>query len=482
MMAVLALTGGLISRGYPLPYTDDLVVTGAALNMARDGEFENPYVREWLAAFPTDKPFYYPPGMSFMLAGWLMAFGTSVGSMLAFQWTSLICGAAFLTWFLRRWCSQDLGISVVGGLTFLLAFQLEGFRNEVTAYALTFLGLCLCFYPSRLLKFTGYFLIAFSGVAYPLAPLIAIPLYLAIHLERRLQGPSCSISCWKTFLAELPYAAVGFCVAFSIFLWMIKGDLGEFVRVLRINKEASIPGGLAEQVKDFWYINTAYNQKLIRLPVLAASVIALVYSAIFGVRRNNQAWVIPTALAFCCIFSILTHPMRAKTVAPIFEIILVMIALGQSSRKWGTPAAIVGLLFCALINMKVLIGAAIQSPVDPKEVLRVRSALSGLDYSKTKVIIDHWAARYIYRYNIPPEVTDLNMWGSTPKIHKKGPPRMLEPSSKPANEVWVLGTEDSRFSVTPAQRGQIPPPQRASVFGMKLKNIPYRQTEFMVFE
>ena len=149
LVFVVTLIVTLIYKGYPAPYNDDLAQVGAALSLSRGDGYANPYVREWMAVFPTEKPFFYPPGMTYLLAGWLSVFGTSVQSMLSYQWLFILSGAASIIFFLRRWSNQSLPISLVGGLAFLLAFQLEGFRNEVPAYALAFIGISLCFQIGR---------------------------------------------------------------------------------------------------------------------------------------------------------------------------------------------------------------------------------------------------------------------------------------------------------------------------------------------
>ncbi len=479
VIVIITLIILLISKGYPQPYCDDMYVIGAALNMVQGNGFENPYVSIWTDTFPTSKPFYFPPGFSYMLVGWLMVFGTGVGSMLAFQWLSLVIGAGSLTLLLRRWCGQELSVSLIGGLAFLLAFQLEGFRNEVTAYALAFLGLCICFYSDRILKFLGYFLIAFSGVVYPTAPIIAIPVYLAVFRLNFSQDSVPFRNSWKAILHELPYALVAFCISFSVFLWMIQGDLSEFIRVFIINKESSIPGTFWDQVKGYWYHSTVSNQKFIRLPLLVTSIIAFMYSLMISIRQKKLYWILPSCFLICCLISILTNPMRARTFAPIFQIIVVMIVLGQAFHKAAFLHTASGVLFCVLINLKTLLSVATQLPVDQDKLAKVKSEIANLDYTKTRVIIDCWSARYIYSYNIPPRVTDLNAWASVPKIHAKGKAvvRLLEPLTRPSNEIWLMDAEGYRSSVNTTGSTKIPIPERATFLGKKINNITLEQAD-----
>ena len=480
LVFVVTLIVTLIYKGYPAPYNDDLAQVGAALSLSRGDGYANPYVREWMAVFPTEKPFFYPPGMTYLLAGWLSVFGTSVQSMLSYQWLFILSGAASIIFFLRRWSNQSLPISLVGGLAFLLAFQLEGFRNEVPAYALAFIGISLCFQQLRIIKYTGYFFLAFAGVIYPVVPLVVAPAYFAVYLTLDSAWPWHSIHRFKPLLAEIPYVFAGASTAFVLFLWMIGGELDEFLRVIRIHKNMAIPGGLMDNLKGFWYINTAFNQKLIRLPLVIASGLAVVWSIVSSIRTKNTSCVVPLSLTICCLLSILTNPMRAKTIVPVFEIIVVMIVLASFLKRRNIIPAFTGLLFVCLINLKILLELIVQTPVDQEIIREIRSELKHTDYNKSKVLIGPWTARYVYSYNIPPTVIDLPTWGVAQKHKGPGLSRFLNPSTKQANELWVVTGEDLYFSIDPDERSKYKIPQRASIGGNVLKNIPARHAEFVI--
>lgn len=477
---IIAITVLLITRGYPLPCSDDLAITGAALSLTRGDGFQNPYVREWMAAFPTDKPFFYPPGMSYLLAGWLFIFGIGVKSMLAFQWTALVFGASTLGWFLYRWCAVPISICAVAGLSFILAFQLEGFRNEVPAYALAFLGMSLSFYDHKACKLAGYFLLAFSGVVYPLAPLIAAPVYFSVFLTLRPADPLNAVHLWKSLCREIPYAAIGVVLSGVIFSWMIDGEFSEFFRVLRIHKETAIPGGIVDQLKGFYYINTAYNQILIRLPLTLASLIALTLSIIMSIRSKTRDWIIPTGIALGCLICIIGNPMRAKTFVPIFQIVILMFAIKQCFRGKKLVAVFFGLLFAGLINIKTLVGVVIQSPVNSEITGQIRKKLKDVDYERTRIMICPWSARYIFLYDLPPQIIDIYTWGMIPRFHGMGPTRQLKPSTKPPNEIWVARSEDLHFMTDPSEQSAFPLPKRAVYHGKTVNNIPASQAEFII--
>ena len=480
LIFVVILIVTLIRKGYPAPYNDDLAQVGAALSLSRGDGYANPYVREWMAVFPTKMPFYYPPGMTYLLAGWLSVFGTSVQSMLSYQWLFILSGAASIMFYLRRWCNQSLPLSLVGGLAFLLAFQLEGFRNEVPAYTLAFIGISLCFQKNRIIKYTGYLFLAFAGVIYPVVPLVVAPAYLAVYLSLNSPWPWHSIHRIKPLLAEIPYAIAGAATAFILFLWMIGGELDEFLRVIRIHKDMAIPRGFMDNIMSFWAIITAFNQKIIRLPLVIASGLAVVLSIISSIRSKNTSFVLPLSLTVCCLLSILTNPMRAKTFVPILEIIVVMIVSASFLRRRNILPAFAGLLFVCLINSKVLLELIIQSPIDQENISKIKADLEHTDYEKTRVLIDPWTARYVYSYNIPPTVIDLLTWGAAQKHLRPGLSRYISPSTKPANEVWVVTTEDMYFAADPDDRSKYKMPERASLGGKFINNIPARHAEFVI--
>lgn len=87
--------------GYPLPNYDDLFFIGAAINLAKGGEFTNPYLEAWNAVFSSGKYYYHPPFYSFTLAGWLKLTGISTNSILLFQYLCYNTSSLFFSLLLR---------------------------------------------------------------------------------------------------------------------------------------------------------------------------------------------------------------------------------------------------------------------------------------------------------------------------------------------------------------------------------------------
>lgn len=469
----------LAIRGYPLPYCDDLATIGASISLAKGGEFTNPYVREWMDAFPTEKPYFYPPGLSYLQGSWLSVFGINAVSLLAFQWIAILTLTISSFYFLRVVCNQPKVIGLIAAVSFLLAFQLEGFRGEVVAYAIAMTGTCLVFTHRWPIRLSGYFLLAFSGVVYPIAPFIFAPLFVAGYLTLHHETSIFSPQTWRSFARDLPLAFFGGLAAFAIFLWMIKGEFYEFFRVMSIHKNAAIPGNPWSQLKGYWFICTAYNQVYIRLPLLIFSSVAVCWSLIQSITKKDRTWVIPAFFALACVASIVTNPMRAKTLVPELQIIILLVACNHSTRITSRLGLTFGVLFLFLINLKTLLGAVLQKPIPSQDLLEIRKAASEIDYANSRVMIDAWAARYAYSYNIPASVIDITTWSIVPKLNRNLPSRQIRPSKIATNEVWLAANE-IYFLIPEDDREKITKPRAAVALGRRVPSILESQAKFTI--
>lgn len=474
-----ALVIYLIFRGYPLPFYDDLAVVGAALNLAKGGEFQNPYVADWMAAFPAAKPFFYPPGMSYLLGGWLRVFGIGSPAMVAFQWCALIGGGVALGSLLRRWFFQPRLVALVAGFAFVLAFQMEGMRNEVAAYAFAFAGLCLCFRDAAVARMGGYFLIAFSGVIYPIVPLMAVPLYAGLFLIHRRTSDDRAGDILRKLGIECLLALPGLLASAGLFLWMINWETSEFLRVIRVHKQLAIPGGPLVQIQAFIAMLTAYSQIFVRLPITLLSLLAVLASFVMSWKSKSKDWIAPTALLVCWVACVLGNPMRARFFAPILQVAIIMIALAGVWRGKVWISAGVGMVLIGLVNSKTLLSALLQSPMNPERIAAARETVRSIDHSRTRVFICAWTARHVYDYNIPPQVVDINTWTGVPRL-RGGSPRFLDFANKPANEVWIERTEDFHMNSEKSGDGLFAKPESAKLFGKSLGNIAASQGELQV--
>ncbi len=471
----------LFAKGYPTPYPDDLATIGSALSMAQGKGFSNPYVREWLAAFPTERPYYYPPGMTYLLAGWMKVFGVNTSALLAYQWLFMLMGAGALFRYLTKTGNLAPWISFVGSIAYLLAFQADGFRSEVPAYGLSFLGLVICLRSGKFSKTAGFLLLAFSGVVYPAAPCLSIPLYPAAIILSLQPEQRDARTFLKRIARDIPYALFASVAVFGIFYLMIRGEFSEFTRVLLINKELSITGGFFDRLGSFWHLSTAFSQVMIRLPLLVITLLAIVASIGIGRHRKNLHYLIPVAFALSCLICIETNPLRSKSLVPILEIATLLYVIASLLPGKILPAIAVGAFFAFLINLKVVLSVLLQKPVDANQVAAMKSEVSQIDHRSHHVLICPWAARYLYDYKIPFEGNCLTMWATVPKVHTRNGFRYLKPREKGPDEIWIGSKEYLSTNIAPEERdGLIPSPVR--FMGKTFGNIASSQADFIVWK
>lgn len=268
---IAATIATFIACGYPRPHDDDLAVTGAAVSLASGEGFNNPWIKKWLDAFPAEKPYVYPPGFQYTLAAWLHLFGIGATSMVAFQWTNILIGAGAIAWFFSKRCKVPLEISLVAAWAYILMMQTQGMRPEVLSYMSGFLGLSASLSDRKLAKFVGYFLLAYSGLVYPVTPIVLFPLYV-YAFEMRL-GTNTVFS--KKFipgaLRETPYALAALLLVALLFHRMINGEISEFFRVFNIHRKMAAPANPIAAINEFMVLTTSGSQKFTRTPLMFAA-------------------------------------------------------------------------------------------------------------------------------------------------------------------------------------------------------------------
>ncbi len=167
----------LYALGEPLPFSDDLFLTGAAINMAAGHGFTNPFCPEYYTLGSTQF-YYYLPLHSYILAGWIKLFGLSRSSLAFFQCTASAL-ACFGLWRVMR--DEKTGLFLPLGISVCVAIYLGsmGLRPEA-------LGLAFMAWGTLLLKSKSWLSWALCGEAIFLS-LITSPTLIALGCVFKIQ-------------------------------------------------------------------------------------------------------------------------------------------------------------------------------------------------------------------------------------------------------------------------------------------------------
>jgi hypothetical protein len=391
MAASVIFFGFLWLLDFPKPGFDDLFYTGAALNLAKGGDFSNPLLARQM--FPSHFFFVYPPLHSYVLAGWLKIVGIHTASQTGFVMLNLlvICWATISIMRRRqapRWAEWlvPLGVSY--------AFLANGLRPEIFATSLALAGFALTELEtakkSKWPRYAGYFLMFLGISCAPRVSFFALALASCAGFEAWRSANSAGER-WQTVAAWL---TAGFGSAF-ISLMMIHFRVHEFLTNFHLHS-TRVSGKSLEILVDYLKSVGTLQLPLVFLPVLM----------LFDVFRKpldsavRLCWFV--AAAFIPV--ILTGGVGHGTIWwPIFLMLVAVGIIGRSSPPWRAfpiQVLVVAALLVANRKLVVNVGGILTGQISS-------GIISKHEWQKITftpehpLIVDGSAARYAFDYQLP---------------------------------------------------------------------------------
>jgi hypothetical protein len=214
---LLALTG------FPVPHVDDPYFAGTASWLARGHGLINPWLADWLVFYGTEELFQHIPFYFYILAGWYKLAGISTASTLLFYALINALAAMAAARVLRRMGFPE-GVVWFHLLWMTFFAQGSGFRGDMVAVALFWLGLALMFEARRSFNVLGIVVLQVAVATWlPVLP-FAAAFFVGWVFQKKKASPR--FSDWNPLL--ITCGVTGLVVVLLIHL-MIDGRWHEFM-------------------------------------------------------------------------------------------------------------------------------------------------------------------------------------------------------------------------------------------------------------
>lgn len=376
---------------FPKPMCDDLFYSGSGLNLAEGGDLSNPLlIRQH---FPEHLFLIYPPIHSYALAGWLKVFGINAAAMIGFQILMYIIVAVATISFLRRekapnWLEWIIPPAVA------CAFINYGLRPEPLAAALTMWGFAWAWQRNWSSLFPGFFLMALGAATAPRITLFSASLILVAGLHVCRDASSSK----RRMATSIPVAAAGILTAFLVFLVCLDFRLAEFWRAFHHYSQL-VSGSKWQLLIVFFKAYVGVTQWL----VFPLFLVLLMISIRAPWHPLKQVGVIMAA-TFLPVALIGGLGDGTLWFALLGVFALAAAVLNSNITKFSKALLTCSLLIVILFaNIKMLLNIAgivsgniiTDTGVSQEEALALRST------TEHPVLVDEFAARYVYDYRIP---------------------------------------------------------------------------------
>lgn len=456
---------------FPKPMWDDLFYNGAALNLAGGGDFSNPLLAR--QGFPSHYFFVYPPFHSYAVYAWLLVWGISAASLLAFQNLMYFIIAWMMIILLRRQQAPEL-LAWLAPWGVTAVFMKTGMRPELLAVALTMLGYVVLVYCRRIgFKLWLAYLLMFLGAATsPRTAIFAATLALAGGWQWLKQTDMKISSCLRLgALAGLALAAT-----ILIFLALIGFRLSEFMQTFRLHATRVSEGG---PWKAFLFFIEFLGIKW--LPLLLMTFLVLCFA---WCRRADELTRLCYWLAAAFLFEGLTGVLGAgSSWYVIFILLLLTAALVKRisrGRALALQSAIIVLMVFANSSRLFEVFGILTGRIDTRPPANRAAVLAVRSTKENPVLVDPHVSRYVFDYKIPPGFIDFDFaapfpgFAATTTKLREGDVFLLSPNGvqyldlvtryrHPADTWVILGFKNWTFYRNPRQAFIIPALERKDI-------------------
>lgn len=465
---IVAFWTALFLLGYPIPSIDDLFFTGAAINLAKGGEFTNPYLEAWNAAFSSGKFYFQPPFHSYTLAAWLKIAGISTNSLRLFQYFcynifSLSCAlilrhysfpritALFATVFFAAWhCNPNFLYS-------------PGFRQDALAMAYLALGLWLLTADKCWRYFFGFAFIESAVLTSPVTAAYTFPFGLAIPVINYIYSREAKENKSKYFFT-VGIALLGATgLIFLLFLLCVNFDLRAFT--IDFLHHASF-----RKNSPLFVIMTTQGFG----PILFLPTYFLFLTLATGVLIKRYLITLDKKVLFIALISGIIFNFLLYSAALWFSLFFCWLGIVAiiSLMRWKSKIQIYAFLVAIIIyltsqsiNIIALIGRA---NVAESKYQKIRELV--IANPEKKYAVDSVAARFVFDYKLPKNSIDWNFMMPPPAA---GPTFMKD---KPYNTTGIV----SKFLVGNFMIDANVDYPRVEIFNRKFKSLPKKPFDLIV--
>ncbi len=372
LLLLLVLWTVLAWRGFPFPYVDDGLFTGAALNLAAGGGLENPLLE-------STGPYYlYPPFYDFFLGQWLKVAGISATSVIAFHLAVCFATSWLVLGIFRAWGRDGWGwVGVFVYLDYIAGF---GLRSDALGFFFIVLSVRLGLASSRAGTGLAPFF-AFLGMAtHP--PLLALALPWLFWLV--VTKPPARIA-----------AAAGVAGVGILFRVILGGDLSGFLHGFLKNTAESGRENRGWLVAEWFRPQNIF--KIALLPMLSLTITGRKIKRA-GLSVADVAFLLALVLGFYAMLSSYTGNRLIGLIA-VLGVWGYLTAATERGAKGRVVVWIAVAIFCLSIGRPLVEGLVMEKP-SAAEVRALTEQLRQTPHSK--VVFDYWSFRYVVDFRPPP--------------------------------------------------------------------------------
>lgn len=463
----------LFLHGYPLAGIDDVFFTGAPINLAKGGEFTNPYIESWNSVISSGKFYFQPPFYSFVLAGWLKVTGISTISLLLFQY---LCNIVFslCTALILRFYGFPKITAICTTIFFATWFcnpnpqHSLGFRHDTLGMAFLTLGLYLLTQDKLWRYFWGFTFIESAVFTSPIAISYSFSLGVAILAINFIDQ-------WKRkkidryyLLKRIIIVLLATVVVFTFFLLCINFDLKTFWTDFSFHT-AMRRSPINEALNVFLLLSTQGYGMILIFPTYILFV--LLMGVCFAKRHtiNIRLKILLFGLTLGIILCIFLY---SATIWYTFYFAWIGIVCILSQIDWQqkmktavTILAVFIFLVSQSLNILSLVG---REYVPESKYQEIRNFV--LANPHRKYAIDEVAARFVFDYKFPKNSTSWTF------MQVPGTPQLTAKDKLP-DVTWIVSIPNLGKGFPEMLKEDYP---RVEFFGLRFKSLPKKPFDLIV--
>ncbi|HEY9850413.1 MAG TPA: hypothetical protein V6D28_13185 [Leptolyngbyaceae cyanobacterium] len=463
-LPIVAFWTAILLLGYPIPSVDDLFFIGAAINLAKGGEFINPLIEAWNGVLSSGKFYFQPPFHSYTLAGWLKVAGISTTSFLLFQYLCYNTFSIFCALIFRYYGFPKV---TAFGATVLFAvwhcnpnpFYTTGFRQDALGMAYLAFGLWLLTKDNWWRYFLGFTFLESAVFTSPITSAYGFAFGTAIVANnflynRRSQNNNRQyiFLIGLTFLAATSLVLVIFLICINFELQAFITDFYLHASLRRTSTINAIPVFIMQIVHGYGVI--------LNLPSYILFLLLSIGIFFKHLSIPIERKILFTALTLGIILNILLY---ASAIGFVFFFcwlgVLSIISLMKRRSKmliYSSMGAALLLLSSQTLNIISLLGREYPDELRPQEIRNFVIANPNRKYA-----IDEVAARFVFDYRLP---KDSTCWSAI----RPAPASYPSAEDKLPDVIWIVATYNLGRYI-PEMQADYP---KVEFMGRKFESLP----------
>ncbi len=463
----------LFFLGYPLPSKDDIFFTGAAINLAKGGEFTNPYIESWNNVLSSGKFYFQPPFHSYTLAGWLKIAGISTNSLLFFQYLCYILFSLASALIFRAYNFPRV---TAFGITILFAiwhcnpnpYHSTGFRQDALGMAFLALGLLLMTKDIWWTYFLSFCLLESAVLTAPINIAYGFSFGLAILAINFIDRRKFKINYLHYFLKIGITFISATALIFVIFLLCINFELNTFISDFLLHASWRRTSTM-QAIPVFVNLISNYYGIILYVPsyILFFLMCILVFHKRLFIAINLKILFIGLTLGMLLNIFLYTSAIGFNFFFCWVGIIAIVFMINWPSKiKIAVYLVIITLFLSSqIINTLSLIGREYVSESQYQEIREYVLANPNRKYA-----IDEVAARFVFDYKLPKNSTSWTF------MQAPGSPLMTA-KDKQKNVTWIVAKSWLGQSFPELLTTDYP---KVEFMGRKFNSLPKKPFEIIV--